>query len=222
MKVLIFDVETTGLLPKVINTEEISKYPNIIQLSFILYDTSKKEIEESFNEYIILNRKTKIPKIVTDLTGIDKEKSLSGVSIMTGLERFNEAYKRANKVVSHNFEFDSKMIYVEVLRNKSIIKEMKESLLNLLNIRSIELDKEKYCTMKRGRYVCKIKAISKDGNEYLKWPKLIELYKELFKEGIENLHDSLVDTVACLRCYLKMTQNYDIGKEETIKLIEKL
>ena len=106
---------------------------------------------------------------------------------------------------------------------KKLLKEkMNEGLLNLLNIRSIELDKEKYCTMKTGRYVCKIKAISKDGNEYLKWPKLIELYKELFKEGIENLHDSLVDTVACLRCYLKMTQNYDIGKDKTNELIEKL
>jgi len=222
MKVLIFDVETTGLLPKVINIEEISKYPNIIQLSFILYDTEKKEIEDSLNEYIILNRKTKIPKIVTDLTGIDKEKSLSGVSIMSGLEKFNEAYKKANKIVSHNFEFDSKMIYIEVLRNKSIIERINENLLNLLNIRSVELEKEKYCTMKKGRYICKIKAISREGEEYYKWPKLIELYKELFKEGIENLHDSLVDTVACLRCYLKMTQNYDIGKEETKNLIENL
>lgn len=222
MKVLIFDVETTGLLPKVISREEISKYPNIIQLSFILYDTEKKEIEDSLNEYIILNRKTKIPKIVTDLTGIDKEKSLSGVSIISGLEKFNEAYKKANKIVSHNFEFDSKMIYIEVLRNKSIIERINEKLLNLLNIRSVEFEKEKYCTMKKGRYICKIEAISRDGNEYYKWPKLIELYKELFKEGIENLHDSLVDTVACLRCYLKMTQNYDIGKEETKNLIERL
>ena len=87
MKVLIFDVETTGLLPKIIKTEDIESYPYIIQLSFILFDTNKNVLLDYFDNYIIQKRHTKIPKDVTRLTGINKEMCLSGVTIITGLDR---------------------------------------------------------------------------------------------------------------------------------------
>ena len=85
---------------------------------------------------------------------------------------------------------------------------------------NIEKEKAKYCTMKNGRGICNILKLSNDGKEYyLKWPKLIELYEKLFGESIENLHDSLVDTVACLRCYLKMSENIELSNETTKELI---
>lgn len=223
MKVLIFDVETTGLLPKIINPNEIEKYPHIIQLSYILYDKEENRIEESFNEYIIISRKIKIPLIVTKLTGIKKEDCLKGVSIMTGIKRFYNAYKKADYIVAHNLEFDSKMIYVETIRNKEMILTLDSELLKLSNIMNIEREKNKYCTMKNGRGICNILKLSNDGKEYyLKWPKLIELYEKLFGETVENLHDSLVDTVACLRCYLKMSENIELSNETTKELIKNL
>ena len=48
MKILVFDVETTGLLPKIIKNEDIDKYPYIIQLSYILFDKDRNKIEEKF------------------------------------------------------------------------------------------------------------------------------------------------------------------------------
>lgn len=223
MKVLIFDVETTGLLPKIINPNEIEKYPHIIQLSYILYDKEENRIEESFNEYIIISRKIKIPLIVTKLTGIKKEDCLKGVSMMTGIKRFYNAYKKADYIVAHNLEFDSKMIYIETIRNKEMILTLDSELLKLSNIMNIETEKNKYCTMKNGRGICNILKLSNDGKEYyLKWPKLIELYEKLFGETVENLHDSLVDTVACLRCYLKMSENIELSNETTKELIKNL
>ena len=53
MKILIFDVETTGLLPKIINMENISEYPYIIQLSYILFDTEGNNIEDYFDNEIL-------------------------------------------------------------------------------------------------------------------------------------------------------------------------
>ncbi len=223
MKVLIFDVETTGLLPKLINPSEVENYPHIIQLSYILYDKEENKIEESFNEYIIIGRKIKIPTIVTKLTGIRKEDCLKGVSIMTGIKKFYNAYKKASFIVAHNLDFDSKMIYIETIRNKEMILSLDNELLKLSNIMNIEKEKAKYCTMKNGRGICNILKLSNDGKEYyLKWPKLIELYEKLFGESIENLHDSLVDTVACLRCYLKMSENIELSNETTKNLIKNL
>ncbi len=87
MKILIFDVETTGLLPKIIKNEDIDKYPYIIQLSYILFDKDRNKIEEKFDNYIIIKRQIKIPKIVTDITGIRKEDCLNGVTIHTALDK---------------------------------------------------------------------------------------------------------------------------------------
>jgi hypothetical protein len=44
-----------------------------------------------------------------------------------------------------------------------------------------------------------------------KWPKLVELYSTLFvNEVLENAHNSMVDVLGCLRCYLKMRHHLDL------------
>ena len=218
MKILIFDVETTGLLPKIINIENISEYPYIIQLSYILFDTEGNKIEDYFDNYIILKRQIKIPKEVTRLTGIDKEKSLRGVTMITGLERLYEAMREADSVVAHNIEFDSRMLFIELMRHKEYGNMIDGRIFDMIRI----IEKKNYCTMKNGIEICKIIAKSREGKEYYKWTKLIELHKKLFGEGVENLHDSLVDTIVCLRCCLKM--KYNIYMEDDIfkRLIENL
>jgi DNA polymerase III epsilon subunit-like protein len=42
-----------------------------------------------------------------------------------------------------------------------------------------------------------------------KWPKLTELYENLFGELPAVSHNSMADVNACLRCYLKMRHGYD-------------
>ena len=43
-----------------------------------------------------------------------------------------------------------------------------------------------------------------------KWPKLCELYGKLFDGAtVDGLHNSMIDVLACLRCYLKMRHVYD-------------
>ena len=45
MRVLVFDTETTGLPPSRYPPSEstISKWPYVVQLSFVIYDTSNKK-----------------------------------------------------------------------------------------------------------------------------------------------------------------------------------
>lgn len=221
MKVLIFDVETTGLLPKIINFKDVDKYPYVIQLSYLLFDVNKYQIIDKFNDYIILNRKIKISNKITKLTGINKEKSLSGVTIQTGLKRITEAIKEADCIVAHNLEFDARMLLVELERNREILKKVEPEVLDL---KDIIKEKDYYCTMMNGIEICNIMVKSLDGGrEYKKWPKLIELYKHLFEEKeVDNLHNSLVDAMVCLRCYLKMREDHYMEEEEFNNIIKKL
>jgi len=221
MKVLIFDVETTGLLPKIIKTEDIDSYPNIIQLSYILFDTDKNVLLDYFDNYIIQKRHTKIPIEVTRLTGINKEMCLSGVTMITGLEKIYSAMNEAECIVAHNIEFDSRMLFIELMRNKPYIEEkmIDGKIFDIIKL----IERNNYCTMKNGINICKIVAKSKDGKEYYKWPKLLELYKKLFDKEVDNLHNSLVDTLVCLRCCLKMKYNIyledDIFNSLIIKIV---
>ena len=57
-----------------------------------------------------------------------------------------------------------------------------------------------YCTMMSTTKLCKLN----------KWPKLEELHRFLFKEDAKGLHNSMIDVIVCLRCYIKVMHNIDI------------
>ena len=63
--------------------------------------------------------------------------------------------------------------------------------------------------MKESVELCDIKAIDKFGKPYLKFAKLIELHKTLFNSEPNNLHNSLIDILITLRCYMKLKHNID-------------
>jgi len=53
MKVLVFDTETSGLPPKYNNNLlEINKWPYILQIAWILYDTEKNLILDKYVSFI--------------------------------------------------------------------------------------------------------------------------------------------------------------------------
>ena len=75
--VMVFDVETTGLIPKrgpkTIFTDDISISPYILQLSFIVYDMNTSEVIKTFNSYIDIDDTIEISPKITELTGIVRE-----------------------------------------------------------------------------------------------------------------------------------------------------
>ena len=77
-----------------------------------------------------------------------------------------------------------------------------------------------YCTMKNSIELCKIEAISKNGDKYFKYPKLSELYVELFKKEPKNTHNALIDILICMRCFCKMELKTDISRiNRTIRVM---
>jgi DNA polymerase III epsilon subunit-like protein len=214
--VLVFDVETTGLIPKKTPNDttplSITEYPYIIQFSFSLYDTICNRVEISYDSYIHIPDDVVISEFVNNLTVISmKDCSTKGRNIVDALIAFNIAYKNSNVLVAHNIEFDCNMIMIEIQRNKEEIMRRSPECFMLFNSMYERTNNiERYCTMLKGVEMCNIKIESKTAGKppRKKWPKLFELYEHLFNgEKVEGLHSSIVDVKTCLKCYLKMRHN---------------
>lgn len=215
MNVLIFDVETTGLIPK----SRVGTLPYITQLSFALYDVDNMKLVRTYNAFIKIPEAVDISEKITQITGINREKLDSeGIDIVTVLETFHDAYLDATIVVSHNLEFDSKMIAIEGARNvdkfynkhrlfgKTIINMFNETYINILQMKLV-------CTMKSSKELCNIERVNSRGT-YIKFPTLRELYEKLFHTTPKNLHNSMMDVLVCLRCYLKMNHSIEISDSD--------
>lgn len=201
MRVLVFDVETTGLpIGKNPSISDLDKWPYIVQLSYIMYDTNTNVIDLSYNEILKLPDYVEISSESIKLHKITEEinKQL-GINRRIALQTFNRVLGRADIIVGHNISFDKRMMMVECARN---------SVYHLFNHKGVK--KIEYCTMKNSVDVCKIEKTSDNGKKYFKYPNLSELYYYLFGEVPENTHNSFVDVLLCLRCYVKLECDKDI------------
>lgn len=201
MKLLVFDTETTGkigkmewLLPITEETVKDFTFPYVVQFSFLLFDTENYKYTEF--DYVI-----KVPvdicEEVVAIHGITKGRSnATGYSFKDIYEIFSECEKQCDLLIAHNSMFDTKMIRIECARNGIPCK----------------LAKPIYCTMMSTTKMCKLpkpKNLNPLSTNY-KWPTLTELHYFLFQEHAEGLHNSMVDVIVCLRCYMKVMHNVDI------------
>lgn len=195
MKVLVFDTETTGLIPK--NPKTLEDWPHIVQLSCIFIDLDR--LDEMYVDNFIINPEVDIPKETSDIHGITNEiAKKDGIAIRDVLLRITAWLDEADVLVAHNLSFDKKIIEKELERMDYP---------NYFNIREYEI----YDTMKEGKNLCNIVVVNKRGHGYIKFPKLIELYKYLFKPTddcleLSNAHNAIYDVLMTLRCYLEMNK----------------
>lgn len=201
---MIFDVETTGLLKK---NQPVSEIPYITQLCYLVYDEERKEVIKEFNKYIVIPENIEISTLITELTGITKEICNDGHQIEDVLAEFYSDYERCRKFVAHNIEFDHKMIKIEMGRNDLKLKSPE---INIQDSHIVFNDKfipksALYCTMFSSTILCGI-WVERWGKLHLKWPTLAELHMKLFGETPTGLHDALVDTTVCLKCYLELVK----------------
>ena len=221
---MVFDVETTGLLPSNKNGENLAEYPYITQLSYVIYDKKTDKILKSVNNYIKIPENIQIPEIVTNITGITKEIcEAKGISIIASLSEFYRDLHNCDIIVAHNYAFDYQIIQAEMKRNYDYIRKNCKKALELFTSEYLESKKKRYyCTMQMSIYLCKLPFKSKtitttttkinaginiNPRPYkvkkitYKYPKLSELHNHLFGFVPENLHDAQVDVETCLRCY---------------------
>ena len=223
--VLVFDVETSGLLPKKDKSNPnhipIEAYPHILQLSYALYDISSNQLSDTYDTYINVKKEVEISDKITELTGITRRSCNKGVSMVEALTSFYKAYISSDVIVAHNIDFDKKMILVELERNRPEIIKNTPECMTIFNSTYEELNGvEHYCSMRKGTVITNIIVPSKYPGKppSLKWPRLNELYAKLFDgETVDGLHNAMVDVLVCLRCYMKMRHNTDCGLLNKLK-----
>lgn len=216
--ILVFDTETTGLINK--KQSSLNEYPYITQFSFIVYDTQIQTIRSSFNSYIKIPSNIIIPEIVTQITGITNEKcEKEGIPIKEALSVFYHALNTCDYVIGHNIEFDIQMVVAEIIRNIHSLK-LYPNIIDLFDSKRLSfLDIKVDCTMKMTIDMCNIICTTEKNHKYKKFPKLSESYYAIFKENPENLHNSMIDTLLCLRCYLKIKFDIYIENDTFIEWI---
>jgi len=220
--VLVFDTETTGLLPKV-TPENIHspEMPRIIQLSYILFDISTYDVKKVGNHYIKLEEGIEIPPFITEITGIQPETCKTrGVDIADALIDFYNSAMEADCIVGHNVAFDIRMIECEIERNYVKLEPIVPLIVSLFDPMYLRIKKmDVICTMKESIHICNINKVDKNGRPYKKFPKLCEVYLHLFQSVPEHLHNALIDVLACLRCFLKVCMDKDIHEVKYNKIV---
>jgi len=191
-KVLVFDLETTGL-PRTPSfgtyfpPTELDKYreSRIVQWSWSLHEADGTLIAEedhiikpNFAEYRIMN--TQFHGITEDIARV------RGKMFNEVLDRWSQHLTDATTIVGHNVNFDKHVLLSELHRRG--FTQAAEDLLK----------KSWVCTMTRAKELCGLKASNK-----LKPPKLRELMHALGvqEEAGRAFHNSKHDVYYTARCY---------------------
>lgn len=204
MKLLIFDTETTGLPPErhvpLITT---ARWPYVVQLAYMIYDTDTCTIINSVDTLIKLPPGVGVPDDSTKIHGITRGMcNEKGRDIKDVLMEFNEALLVSTILIAHNLQFDKNILTVEYIRNR---------LINNFTYNNIPI--AEFCTMLNSIELCSLYRTNSSGKQYKKYPKLVELHEKLFNETPSGLHNAMADIIVCLRCYCKMQQNIDVFEQ---------
>ena len=201
MKILIFDTETSGL-PEEKNPSPlaINKWPYILQLSYILYDTQENRIITYVDTLIDIDNSVNIDSESIDIHKITKEMCKNkGKPIKDVLKDFNNILNQTELLIGHNLQFDKNILIVEYIRNR---------IMHNFNPKNTPIPS--FCTMKNGKSICQLTYINRDGAIIPKNPKLLELYKHYFNSEPDGLHNAMTDVIVTIRCYYKMQFDLDI------------
>ena len=183
MKLLVFDTETTNLPPKLPLLEEtLELWPHIVQFSFLLFDTDTYKYTEY--DYVIQSSVSIKNDHIHGIT--NSMNKVRGFAFDDIYPIFDLCVQQADIVIGHNIQFDIKMLQAECMRKKI----------------TFSFEKPIYCTMMASTRLCNLPNY--------KWPKLEELHRHLFQEEAKHLHNSMIDVIVCLRCYLWMMCHVDV------------
>jgi len=218
---IVFDTETTGLIPKVKFAEnwdenDVSLFPHILQLSFITISDSTQNIIDIYDTLLQLPDNIVIDPFVTKIHGITNELiNKRGKCIEAEMEYVMSNILSASMIIGHNIEFDINMLLTTLVRLARKYKDTDEIESNKwVRYYNILLGtwRTKYvCTMFSTIKLCNIwKKRANSEGMYLKYPKLSELHAKLFTEDVKGLHNSLIDVFVCLRCYYYLEYKVDL------------
>jgi DNA polymerase III epsilon subunit-like protein len=265
-RVMIFDTETSGLMPKHrpgTPYPPTEAYPYIMQISWVVYNVLTNEIEETVDEYINIPNSVEVSEESVRVHGITREVSeTKGKPITPLLAKFFTSYMKCDCIVAHNLQFDGELVRKEMWRNREELKRKVNTPERVNMMCGIFTKKfnaayhiDTFCTMMNtiqlcgidfaakpkektiqtqiqpiSEYVTNDQVIANDqvslvvaaANTRKKFPSLNELYGKLFDVSPPNdLHNSIIDVIVCLRCFLKVRGAKELSEDEFQFLVER-
>lgn len=190
-----FDTETTGL-PKDWKAPmtDLQNWPRVIQLAWMVTDLKGEIINQK--ELLIKPDGWIIPveKFWID-HGFSTETSLKkGVPMLGALAEFSADLAQCEFLVSHNMDFDHKVLGSEMIRHDVKAKRL-----------------QKICTKEAATDFCKIPFAGRrdyrpGAQKAYKWPKLEELHLKLFGQDFTEKHQAGGDVVALKNCFFELVR----------------
>ncbi|GEO12194.1 3'-5' exonuclease [Segetibacter aerophilus] len=191
---LFIDTEASGL-PKNWNLpyDSPGNWPYCVQISWVIYSKDQKEVKAE-NHYIKDNDFT-IEESATKIHGITREfldaKGESRKDVLKLLADDLTIFEPL--VVGHFMQFDIHMLGADFFR---------EGLENPLK------KDQTFCTM--------LGSINLIKNPSVKFLRLEQLFKTLFRKDLEDHHNAIVDARATAMCFFELLKRGEIS-EETIE-----
>jgi len=184
--ILFFDTETNGFPSK---STSLKTQPHIVQLAAIMVCTGTRQVVNSMN-VVIKPCGWDIPSATVKVHGITKEYAYNhGVSEPVALSLFLAIWND-RKRVSFNNQFDDKIIDLAIRRF------------------AYRVDCEDWSN---GESECCMTLATAAMNE-TKRQSLKKAYQYFIGGAIENQHDAMADTIACMNIYFKIKDSQALAE----------
>jgi|TARA_B100000768_G_C11229743_1_gene354520 DNA polymerase III epsilon subunit-like protein len=191
---LFIDLETTGL-PKTkgfckwYDYTELDKYESsrIIEMGIVITNNDGETIVE-YSSLVKPNNFGSLLPIITKITGITNSNINSeGIPIREVFDVLKKHLSGIGKIISYNIGFDMNILLSELHRINDT------EMIDMIN----NIDHE--CAMELSKQVLKLD----------KFPKLCNLYKDLFKKESKQEHRALSDTHICKDVYFELKKRQE-------------
>jgi DNA polymerase-3 subunit epsilon len=196
MSILIFDLETTGLLPPGNPIySDIDKYNccRIVSIAWSIYNGYGFSLR---SRYHVIKPKDFVindSSIATQINKITHQISSSGSDLKNVWDELSNDLMAINLIIAHNIKFDRTILLSELVRSGR-----EDIIMRVNNI-------PHYCTMMNTIKICRLPFPR--GGRGFKFPKLQELHYLLFGHDFLNDHNANADVEATARCYFELKNN---------------
>lgn len=198
-----FDTETNGLPGDMKRSIlDLDNWPRVIQLAWMITDVKGNELNKV--QTLIKPDGWVVPfqKFWIDHGFSTEQNEEHGVPMRAVMAAFIADLAQCDFLVSHNMEFDHKVLGSEMIRYGV---KGKQTL--------------KICTKEASTQLCKIPFAG--GSRYSrrwKWPKLSELHKFLFGRDFDDAHSAGGDVAALKTCFFELVNRGVIVLPEPARL----
>lgn len=188
--ILIFDVETSGLIPKGCKwNENYMEFPNIVSIAWIIGDKEEYHIIKPFGY--------EIPEESTEVHGITTEQALNeGENFADIITKFIQDCLNAKMICGHNIHFDTSIVKANILRF------MGQSQFDGYKVEDALFKGKRIDTMTSTMKWVDARAM----NGRLKFPNLTELYHRCFPHQDFDAHNAMADVRAVRDCLPKLIE----------------